>query len=189
MNRSESIIKIVVVGPESTGKSTLCAALADHFHTLWCREYAREFLLQHGMEYSYEDLLTIAKGQLALEDEATERCRKEYPHASQPPLLFLDTDMYVMKIWSEFVFGKCHPMILNEIVNRTYDGYLLCKTDLPWGKDELREYPDTITRDTLYHLYKDALINQYTPWLEVSGEGDARTQQAIDWVTTIVSKQ
>src|SRR5215470_14787450 len=57
-------------------------------------------------------------------------------------LLFIDTDMYVMKVWCEFVFGKCHQLILDQIARRRYDLYLLCNTDLPWTKDELREYPD-----------------------------------------------
>ena len=60
--------KIVIIGPESTGKSTLCAALAAHYHTEWVREYAREYLEEHGMGYGYETLTTIARGQLALED-------------------------------------------------------------------------------------------------------------------------
>ena len=61
--------KIVVIGPESTGKSTLCEQLANHYQTQWCQEFAREYLLKNGTDYSYDDLLTIAKGQLALEDK------------------------------------------------------------------------------------------------------------------------
>ena len=175
----EKIIKIVVIGPESTGKSTLCAALADHFHTIWCKEYAREYLLVHGTNYSYEDLLTIAKGQLQLENEATAAISSG---ASKTPVLIIDTDMYVMKVWCEFVFGKCHQFILDEIVTRKYDGYLLCKPDLPWTKDELREYPDLETREKLYHHYRDLLINQSTPWFEVQGSGQQRIQSAIDWI-------
>jgi len=64
--------KIVVLGPESTGKSTLCTALAKHYQTIWCKEYAREYLTQNGTAYTYENLLTIAKGQLANEDAAIE---------------------------------------------------------------------------------------------------------------------
>jgi len=61
--------KIVIIGPESTGKSTLCEQLAQHYDSTWCPEFAREYLLTNGMNYTYDDLLTIAKGQLALEDE------------------------------------------------------------------------------------------------------------------------
>ena len=64
--------KIVIIGPESTGKSTLCKQLAEHYKTLWCPEFAREYLLKHGMNYTFDDLLTIAKGQLALENQYIE---------------------------------------------------------------------------------------------------------------------
>jgi len=181
MNRHpEKIVKIVVIGPESTGKSTVCEALANHFHTLWCKEYAREYLLQHATDYAYEDLLTIAKGQLQLEEQALALVQQSQ---QGQPILIIDTDMYVMKVWCEFVFGKCHPYILDQIVDRHYDGYLLCKPDLPWTKDELREYPDLETREKLYHHYRDLLINQTVPWFEVQGAGQQRIQSAIDWIT------
>src|SRR5436190_21605570 len=68
--QATAIKKIVITGPESTGKTSLCQQLAEHFHTEWCPEYAREYLLKHGMNYSYDDLLTIAKGQVELEEKA-----------------------------------------------------------------------------------------------------------------------
>jgi NadR type nicotinamide-nucleotide adenylyltransferase len=186
---ASDVIKIVAIGPESTGKSTLCANLAEHYNTNWCREYAREYLLTHGTIYTFDDLLTIAEGQLRLEQEATEACIDL--HIAQKkegrPLLFLDTDMYVMKVWCEFVFGKCHPKILNQIVTRKYDGYLLCKPDLPWVKDELREYPDLVTRERLYHHYKDLLINQTTPWFEVLGKDAERIQSTTTWVSNLIN--
>src|SRR4030095_6510644 len=121
--------KVVVIGPESTGKTTLCRQLATHFHTQWCPEFAREYLLEHGMDYTYDDLLTIAKGQIALEEESEKsmvndqwsKTAKDLSGASHSPFtihhspLFIDTDMYVMKIWCEFVFGKCHQFILDQI--------------------------------------------------------------------------
>jgi NadR type nicotinamide-nucleotide adenylyltransferase len=175
--------KIVIIGPESTGKSTLCEELADHYGTLWCPEYAREFLLRHGMNYSYNDLLTIAKGQIALEEEyagkAENNVVKAPPGAAGRSLLFIDTDMYVMKVWCEFVFGNCHRFILDQIVQRTYDLYLLCNIDLPWVKDELREYPDLERREQLYSIYKDIMINQAVPWVEISGTHQGRTAMAI----------
>lgn len=167
------IKKVVVIGPECTGKSTLCQQLAQHYNTPWCPEYAREFLLKNGTNYTYEDLLTIAKGQIALEEKNSQFI------TISPPLLFIDTDMYVMKVWCEFVFGKCHPWILNQVVERKYDLYLLCNTDLPWAKDELREYPDLQTRETLYYMYKDLMINQSIPWAEISGGENERLQKAV----------
>lgn len=169
--------KIVVIGPESTGKSSLCKALAAHFDTNWCPEYARQYLIEKGTNYRYEDLLSIAKGQLKLEDEWAKKT---------DDLLFIDTDMYVMKVWCEFVFGKCHQFILDEIANRKYDLYLLCKPDMPWVKDELREYPDLETRETLFKIYQDILVNQSTPWVEVSGNYDERLQIAINASTNLL---
>ncbi len=90
--------------------------------------------------------------------------------------------MYVMKVWCEYVFGKCHPFILDEIVKRKYDGYLLCNTDLPWVADELREYPDLESRERLYHMYKDLMINQQYPWFEITGDYEERLQKAIEFV-------
>src|SRR6478752_5793577 len=185
------LIKIAVIGPESTGKSTLCELLAQHYNTQWCPEFAREFLLTHGTDYSYDDLLYIAKGQLAMEDEYTQSLvgssesgvnssvqdsELQIPNSK---LLFIDTEMYVMKVWCEFVFGKCHRWVLDKIIERKYDLYLLCNTDLPWVKDELREYPDLKTRDQLYHIYKDIMINQSTPWIDINGDYDERLQKAI----------
>jgi NadR type nicotinamide-nucleotide adenylyltransferase len=172
--------KIVVIGPESTGKSSLCAALAKHYNTIWCKEYAREYLLQHGTEYTYDDLLTIAKGQLELEEKAIEKINT--PNSK----LFLDTDMYVMKTWCEFVFGKCHPFILQEAAKRNYDLYLLANIDLPWVKDALREYPDLTTREKLFYHYKDIVMNSGVPWAIISGTNEERVQCAIDAIEQFI---
>ena len=94
--------KIVIIGPESTGKSSLSEALAKHYGTTWCPEYAREYLLAHGKQYQFDELLTIAKGQIKLEDQYTESLNRQ-PNNNQS-MLFIDTDMYVMKVWCEFVF-------------------------------------------------------------------------------------
>ena len=181
--------KVVIIGPESTGKSTLCEQLAQHYETTWCPEFAREYLLTNGINYEYEDLLTIAKGQLALEDEYTQALERN----SLPMLedgghlpLFIDTDMYVMKVWCEFVFNKCHRYILDQIGEREYDLYLLCNIDLPWVEDELREYPDPHTRKKLYQVYKDIMLNQPVPWVEISGGYEERFQKARDAVNKIL---
>lgn len=194
--------KIVIIGPESTGKSTLCEQLAQHYQTSWCPEFAREYLLKQGKEYNYEDLLTIAKGQLALEDEFIQSTVNSLqPTVGEPGWssnlkhqisnikpLFIDTDMYVMKIWCEFVFGKCHRFILDQIVERTYDLYLLCNTDLTWEEDELREYPDIITRSILYRMYRDCMINQSVPWIEVTGNDRQRLKTSIAAVNNILEQ-
>jgi len=207
--------KIVVIGPESTGKSTLCELLAKHYNTLWCPEYAREYLLTHGVKYTYDDLLTIAKGQLRLEDEYALDVNRQssivngetsdvndedgiandafaasllpFRGRGYNPLLFVDTDMYIMKVWCEYVFNKCHPFILEQIATRKYDLYLLCNPDLPWEPDVLREYPDEAARIELYGIYKDLLQNQSTPFVEITGNYDERLQKAIAAVDELVA--
>ena len=178
--------KIVIIGPESTGKSTLCEKLARHYQTSWCPEYAREYLLAHGTNYTYDNLLDIAKGQVALEEkymQETEQTQLLTPHISR--LLFIDTEMYVMKVWCKFVFGKCHSWILNQIEERKYDLYLLCNVDLPWVKDELREYPDLARREKLYNIYKEIMLNQPVPWIDISGNYEERLQKAIHAVDAL----
>ena len=175
------MLKIVILGPESTGKSTLCAQLADHYDTHWCPEFAREYLLKNDMNYTYDNLLTIAKGQVELEEIAIAQARE-----AERQLFFIDTDMYVMKVWCEFVFDKCHRYILDQIVARTYSLYLLCDIDLPWVKDELREYPDIESRKTLYSMYEDLMINQSVPWIKVSGDYDQRLATAINAIDRLI---
>lgn len=194
------IKKVVIIGPESTGKSTLCRQLAEHYNTIWCPEYAREYLLKHGMNYSYDNLLTIAKGQIELEEKIINNWQSAIDNARSPRTshpeqseghrspIFIDTDMYVMKVWCEFVFGKCHRFILNQIKKRKYDLYLLCNTDLPWVKDELREYPDLETRQKLYLIYKDILANQTVPWTDISGNYEERLQTAIATVNKLLKQ-
>ncbi|MEO5945926.1 MAG: AAA family ATPase [Chitinophagaceae bacterium] len=180
LNSKVNLIKIVIIGPESTGKSTLCTQLAEHYNSIWCPEYAREYLLQHGTDYTFDDLLTIAKGQVALEVEYSSKME------SLCPPLFIDTDMYVMKVWCEFVFGKCHRFILDQIIERKYDLYLLCNPDLPWVKDELREYPDLESRQQLYKIYQDIMINQQTPWIDIKGDYEERLTIAIKAVDDLL---
>jgi NadR type nicotinamide-nucleotide adenylyltransferase len=173
--------KVVVIGPESTGKSTMCQNLAAYYQSVWVKEYAREYLLKNGTDYTFENLLDVAKGQLAGEELAVNSLQ-----LINKPAIFIDTDMYVMKVWCEFVFGKCHHWILNQIVERKYDLYLLCNIDAPWVKDELREYPDLAIREKLYHHYKDLMINQNVPWADISGSYEERLQKAITAIDKII---
>ena len=169
--------KVVIIGPESTGKSTLARQLAAHYKTVWCPEFAREYLLTHGRNYTFDDLLNIAYGQLDLEDTMqTEATNGIY---------IIDTDMYVMKVWCEVVFNNCHTWVLKQIVKRRYDLYLLCNTDLPWVQDGLREYPDEEMRTKLFKMYKDAMINSGVPWTIISGTHEERLQAGIKAIQSI----
>ena len=170
--------KVVIIGPESTGKSTLSEQLAQHYQTRWVPEYAREYLTNLNRPYDYEDLLIIAQKQLEQEDKISAVCTS--------PVMFVDTDMYVLKVWCEFVFGKCHSFILDQIVKRNYDSYLLCDTDLPWVADALREYPDIENRKRLFHMYQDLLINQSKPWSLIRGDYDQRLRLGISATENIL---
>ena len=192
------IKKIVAIGPESTGKSTLCKQLANHYRTLWVPEFAREYLEKYGTDYSYENLLTIAQTQVALEEQCEKTIMNdEWPKGSSEsdsaltihpsPLLFIDTDMYVMKVWCEFVFDKCHNWILNQIVTRQYDLYLVCDVDLPWIKDKLREYPNFEIRNKLYRYYKDLMVNQAVPWVGINGDYEQRLKKSIKAINSIIT--
>lgn len=172
-----AIKKVAIIGPESTGKSELTKQLAAHFHTFYAEEFAREYLKTNGTNYTFDNLWEIAIGQMQGEDNAMNLCRTYGKN-----IFFSDTDMNVIKVWSEFVFNACDNRVLQQIVARNYDFYLLCDTDLPWIKDELREYPDYKTRKKLFHYYHDLLIHQQAPWGIVRGQGSARTQNAIDLV-------
>jgi len=183
--------KIVAIGPESTGKSSLCNQLAERYNTLWCPEYAREYLTAHGMNYTYEDLLTIAKRQVELEEKYIQLAmgnRQSATTDDSHSSLFIDTDMYVMKVWCEFVFAKCHQFILDQIAKRRYDLYLLCDIDLPWTHDELREYPDEGPRQKLYKMYKNIMQNQFVPWVEINGNYEQRIRKAINAVDSILKE-
>ena len=189
------IRKVAIIGPESTGKSTLCAQLAEHYQTLWVPEYARAYLETNGMSYTYESLLEIAKGQAKLEDEylkSVSISENTLSDSQSDPdktiaesdkekssFLFIDTEMYVMKVWSEFVFRKCHQFIIDQASDRTYDLFLLCNVDLPWIYDVLREYPTPEPRQQLFRMYHDILINQTVPWVIISGDYDERLSKAI----------
>lgn len=178
MEPLKQIKKIVIIGPESTGKSTLSAQLAAHFRTEWVREYAREYLEQNGTAYHFEDLYAIAMGQIDLEEKMAARVSAEN-NSGNPPFLFIDTDLCVIKIWSEFVFNKCDNRILTAISKRKYDLYLLCDTDLPWVADQLREYPELAVRKKLFHYYKEEMTEQKVPWVIIRGSYEERLRTAI----------
>lgn len=168
-NTDTSPRRIVITGPESTGKSSLAAALAQAYDCAWVPEYAREYLERKGADYVYDDLLQIAKGQIKLEDQIAA--------SHSGPLLFCDTDLYVLKVWSEHKYGTCHEFILQNIAQRHYDAYILCDIDLPWVFDPLREHPEPQMRKYFYHVYLDLLIHSSKPFLAVTGTLQERIAQ------------
>ncbi len=102
--------KIIVTGPESSGKSTLCKALSKYFNIPFCKEYAREYLDALNRGYNQDDLLKIAKGQLQAENG----------------IQLLDTDLVTLKVWSKYKYGSCDNWILTQIEkNKLEKGYLI----------------------------------------------------------------
>lgn len=128
-----TVRKIAITGPESTGKSTLAKKLAEHYNTLWVPEYARTYIGQLDRPYEQYDLNEITKGQIFHENEL-------FPKASN--YLFCDTELTVLKIWSEYKYGNIDPYISTEYVKNSYDLYLLLDVDLLWEYDPQRENPD-----------------------------------------------
>ena len=153
--------KIILTGPESSGKTTLCNYIASHFKLSQSKEYAREYLKKKGKEYIQEDLLKIAKRQLNSEKVNT----------------VLDTDLITIKIWSEYKFGNCDNWILDKIEEQKNEirFYLLCKPDIPWESDPLRENPND--RMKLFEIYKMELENLGHKYHIV--EGKDRLQNVI----------
>lgn len=169
------IKKIVVIGGESTGKSTLCEQLATHYHTVWVKEYAREYLEQLGREYVEQDLLQIAKGQLNAEDEAIKQANQ---------FLFCDTDLQVIKVWSDYKYGRCDAWINGQISSRKYDGYIITSPDFPWQDDPLREHPEPGLRNYFFKLYSEMIAKNGAPYCIVEGDEEKRLQQAVTFIQT-----
>lgn len=164
----------MITGPESTGKSTLSQALAEQLDTVWVAEYAREYIGKLDRPYQEEDLLKIAKGQIAAEEAQLLHARNG--------LLICDTDLYVIKVWSEHRYNNCHAYILEEIATRKYDHYLLCSIDLPWEYDPQREYPELAEREYFFNIYQDIVQQSGVPWTLISGNPEERLHKSIETI-------
>ncbi len=165
--------KIVIIGGESTGKSTMCKLLADYYNTQWVPEYAREFIENLKREYNQGDLLTIAKGQIELENKLSNQSNS---------FLFCDTNLYVIKVWSEHKYNACDIQILNLIAKQSYDAYLLLSPDIPWSDDPLREHPDEKDRNYFFNIYKEIVESSKLPFVIIKGNENERLKAAIEFV-------
>ena len=168
---------IVVTGPESTGKSTLCQQLAEHFHSEYIAEYARNYVAEHGYKYTYEDVEHIARHQHKHLQETIERIKATPSESDEPYLLFVDTHLIITKVWFEKVYGRQPEWINEAIAKSPVDLYLLCQPDTPWEYDPVRENPNI--RPELYNRYKELIEQHGFPYAEVSGLGEERLQCAI----------
>ena len=162
--------KIIVTGPESSGKSTLCKALSAHFKIPYSEEFARGFLDELGRNYKKDDLLKIAKGQLNSEENTQ----------------LLDTDLITIKIWSEYKYGSCDKWILAQIEKQKSENrfYLLCKPDIPWEGDPQRENPND--RVELFEIHKKELDNLGHNYFIL--EGKNRIENSIAKISQLITK-
>lgn len=176
--RRPDISKVCVIGPECTGKTVLSQALANRLNTVWVEEYARAYLNRLGKPYEEHDLEKIAHGQLRMEDEWSIDANK---------ILVCDTNLYVIKVWSQFKFGRVDQTILDLIEQRKYDLYLLTYIDIPWISDPLREHPDK--RDELYEMYLKEMKGQSVPFVEIKGTEQQRLDMAMDAIARYIPEK
>jgi NadR type nicotinamide-nucleotide adenylyltransferase len=175
------MLKIAITGPESSGKSTLSAALAAYYQTTWVPEYARYFLTRLNRDYVEADLLTIARRQVDWERRYSRKANA---------LLFCDTELLVLKIWSEVKYHRVDPWIAAAYQRQHYPLYLLCSPDIPWEDDPQREHPNPADRAALYTRYRTELLHRGAFFVEISGiDAPQRLQQAITAVDRLRKSQ
>ena len=165
----DQIKTIAVVGPESTGKSTISAQLADHYDTGWVPEYAREYRAALTAPCTWQDEINMFRGQLALETQML-------PHANK--ILICDTTFITVKIWSEHMFGKSPREVVDELPKHPYDLYLLMDIDLPWQEDPLRDFPHM--REHFMEVWHKELKALDAEYHVISGTNQGRLENAIE---------
>jgi len=158
---------LCLTGPESTGKTTLAEALAEHFGAVLVPEVAREYLAERD-DYQADDVLAIAQLQMAAEAVA---------HDESSGLVVCDTDLLVIRVWWEEKYGDLPAELANAYSARTDRAYLLLEPDLPWSADPLRENPDD--QDRLYERYAALLAEGRHPYDVVAGSGAGRLTAAL----------
>lgn len=178
MEDRKSIIKIAVVGPESTGKSTLSERLARHYHTIWVPEYAREYCSKLTAACTWQDEINMFYGQVDLEE-------KLLPLANR--LLICDTTFITVKIWSDYTFGKAPDEVLDELSRRSYDFYLLMDIDLPWENDPLRDFPHL--REYFMEVWRKELNSLSARYVIISGNGEDRFNRAVNAIDRFLGKE
>ncbi len=162
--------KIAVVGPESTGKSTLSRQLASHYHTYWVEEFARYYLDCLPRTYQEEDLVAIARGQLSWELVGNSMASR---------LTICDTNLLVVYIWSMYKYGKVDDWIIEHMKLDSYHLHLLTYIDTTWQEDPQREHPDPKVREELFSLYHKILLKSKVPFHIIRGEEEERFFSAV----------
>ena len=174
------VLKVVLFGPESTGKTTLSEQLARHYHTVWVPEYAREYLQDkwnnERKTCEPHDLLPIAEGQMRLENKLAKKATD---------ILICDTDLLETKVYSEaYYIGNCDPILEKYALQNTYDLYLLTYIDIPWEADDLRDKPNE--REEMFNYFKDTLEKYGKNFITLKGDKKQRLNKAINHIDTLL---
>jgi nicotinamide riboside kinase/uncharacterized tellurite resistance protein B-like protein len=165
--------RVVLVGPECTGKTWLAGGLASHYGVPWAPEHAREYVDKHGEALTWADVEPIGRGQRAGEDAAVARAV-----AARAPLVVLDTDLLSTAVYSRHYYGDCPPWIEEEAGRRLGDLYLLHHVDVPWEADgRQREQPER--RGELFERFRSALAERGARVAGVLGPWEERRRRAV----------
>lgn len=178
--KPSDLVKVVLFGPESTGKTTLAESLALHYNTVWVPEYAREYL-QEKWDREHKtcephDLLPIAAGQMRLENTLARQASR---------LLVCDTDLLETKVYSEAYYtGSCDPLLEKYALSNSYDLYLLTYTDTPWVKDDLRDKPEE--REQMFAYFRNTLEKYNRNFVILKGTKKERLEKAIELIDNLL---
>lgn len=177
--KNNQLIRVAIVGPESTGKSTIASALASYFDTVCVPEFAREYCKDLNRNYTLEDEVNMFHGQLALEEALATSAKND--------LLICDTMVLTVKIWCDHLFDATPESILEKIEDLSYDLYLLMDIDLPWEDDALRDFPDL--REHFMQIWHQELQDINAHYQVISGLGDERFENARKAIEEILLKK
>ena len=178
MNKVNKIKKIVITGPESTGKTELANNLSNYYNTSFVPEYARDYISRLKKSYNYYDIENIARKQIELSKTQLKNANK---------ILFFDTYLIITKVWFQWVYNDCPEWLLKEIKNLKIDLFLLCNIDIPWIPDPVRENGGT-NRIKLFEIYKTEILNYKFNFEIVSGSGQLRFENAKSYVEKIINE-
>ncbi|MGB1284605.1 MAG: AAA family ATPase [Polaribacter sp.] len=178
-----NIVKVVLFGPESTGKTTLSRQLARHYNTVWAPEFAREYLQNKWNNKrktcEKDDLIPIAVGQMKLENSLAKKADK---------ILICDTDLLETKVYSQEYYGGFVDTELEKAANKNqYDLYLLTYIDTPWEEDDLRDRPEL--RLEMFTAFENMLKKTNRPYVLLKGDKQTRLQKAIEVIDKIIASK
>ncbi|MCG1034789.1 AAA family ATPase [Polaribacter sargassicola] len=178
-----NLVKVVLFGPESTGKTTLSRQLARYYHTVWAPEFAREYLQKkwnnERKTCESEDLIPIAIGQMKLENKLAKRADK---------ILICDTDLLETKVYSQEFYGGFVDEKLDKAANENkYDLYLLTYIDTPWEEDDLRDRPEQ--RLEMFNAFETALKKHNRPYILLKGDRETRLKEATTAINKIIKEK